>query len=291
MNFAGVIKHIRKANDWESVREFAELVDKYRTAFRELRLKESGITVTELIQSIRRRHIQVVPLLCAGVVKLKWPSVDERDQWTEYFLLSRVSAEVLMSHYVASQKASVTDARVGIVHKDADPWEVCREAAEELRKRRPACRICVESRIGKRRHFSHAPRYLFYIVQELLENSAKAQERQVDGVHPITLTVCSNEQKLMVRVSDRAGGLPFPNMEDAWWSLYRHSADPVDELVDDPSLGQSWGVFTGKSPIGGGRVGLHLCRLFTHFLGGDMQVMNMPGLGMDVYITLPRMVV
>merc|ERR1712087_357494 len=49
-----------------------------------------------------------------------------------------------------------------------------------------------------------------------------------------------------------------------------------------------WGVSSGQSPISGRGIGLPLSRIYAKNLGGSLEVINMPGLGLDAYLFLNR---
>jgi len=218
-----------------------------------------------------------------------------------------------MSHYVSSVEASKesnlgsssssrgASTKIGIVDTMCDPWEVCRQAAERVQETLGACSIEVRKQPShKDVRLCYTPRYLFYMVEELLTNSARSTlEQAVDkedlmANRPIKVTVCANEHSVVIRITDRGGGMSFEPADLVWSRMFcqeggslatpefesQISTTPVDARTP-------WGV-KGRSPLSGRGSGLRMCRLYSIYLGGSLEVMNMPGWGVDAYLTLRR---
>merc|ERR1719480_457772 len=114
--------------------------------------------------------------------------------------------------------------RIGIVETNCDPWAVCRLAAEGVKDWDLGCEVRVAAPPGGRLRMCHTPRYLFYIVRELLSNSAlatHARARAGRGTSPIDVAICANGTQVVIRVSDRGGGMPFESEEEMMSNLYR----------------------------------------------------------------------
>jgi len=168
---------------------------------------------------------------------------------------------------------------------------ICEQAAKHARK---LCRqhfkdvdqdvqIIVES-CGRVR-FPYVPQYLFYIMVELLKNSARAtmeaageDPRQILE-RPITITVGADPGQIVIRVHDVAGGIPF-SVADKVWS-YMYSTAPQGK--EGSSFSQQ------GTPLAGYGVGLPLSRLYARYLGGSLHLMSMPGVGTSAYLYLKRL--
>jgi len=218
-----------------------------------------------------------------------------------------------MSHYVSSVEASKesnlgsssssrgASTKIGIVDTMCDPWEVCRQAAERVQETLGACSIEVRKQPSQKDvRLCYTPRYLFYMVEELLTNSVRStMEQAVDkedlmANRPIKVTVCANEHSVVIRIADRGGGMSFEPADLVWSRMFlqeggslatpefesQTSTTPVDARTP-------WGV-KGRSPLSGRGSGLRMCRLYSIYLGGSLEVMNMPGWGVDAYLTLRR---
>mmetsp|Transcript_50557 Transcript_50557/g.110014 ORF Transcript_50557/g.110014 Transcript_50557/m.110014 type:complete len:185 (+) Transcript_50557:122-676(+) len=180
------------------------------------------------------------------------------------------------------------------------------EVAEEGEQ---ACAIEAENCSGRLR-FCQAPRYLFYIVAELLRNSARASRDAAGGdleelaARPIRVSLCADESLVVIRVSDRGGGMPSRVAKEMWSYTFpetpdAHKGQPycllpsVSSVMDggyaSAAQGGPWGVFCGDTPLSGRGIGLQLSRLYALHVGGSLQVINMPGLGVDAYLFLHRL--
>mmetsp|Transcript_90649 Transcript_90649/g.180279 ORF Transcript_90649/g.180279 Transcript_90649/m.180279 type:complete len:171 (+) Transcript_90649:1-513(+) len=132
--------------------------------------------------------------------------------------------------------------------------------------------------------FSYVPTYLFYIVRELLRNSARATAEAVAASggdpaeyerRPIKVTVCADRFKVGIRISDKGGGVSFGDAE-RWWSYTFSTSKQTNKDYMD------------RSPLSGKGMGLPLSRLYARYLGGGLELMNMPGVGVDAYLFLSR---
>jgi len=320
--FAARIKHIEAVAGWEKQLELKQLHEIFMDSFSDLRLaeppdtQESALTVddlkeyTEVIRSVRKRHMPVVALLAEAVRKMTlsdpWMEGDDFQSWADTFLLSRISTEMLTSHYMAvvDWHDSVTEAaellgsdHIGIVDTKCNPGKICEEAAKTVQAMyaNPQCpkqghddlkvEVHCHSESGSEEAiaFSYIPKYLFYIVRELIKNSARAtvEACEVDGrrslsERPIVVTVCADQKQVAIRIADQGGGFPFGKADEIWSYLFSTSKQPFQEYLESGSPMAGWGV------------GLALGRLYARYLGGSLQLMNVPGTGVDAYLFLRR---
>merc|ERR1712154_381245 len=222
-------------------------------------------------------------------------SEDAINQWLDSFLLSRMGTEMLTTQYIAcTNPGGAMEGRTGIVHRRCNPAQICEQAAERaqrlcaqhFRGKAGGVRIVVEIAPNirtdpKQTHFPYVPQYLFYIVLELLKNSARATvETAADPLQiperPITITVSADSHQVAIRIEDRAGGIPFESAQRIWSYMYSTA----------PSRADSW-EHKG-TPLAGYGVGLPISRLYACYLGGSLHVMSMPGQGTSAYICLQR---
>merc|ERR1711881_680089 len=99
---------------------------------------------------------------------------------------------------------------------------------------------------------------------ELLKNSARATVEntadQKDLKHkPITVTVGADHSQVVIRVSDRAHGIPF-SVADRVWSYMYSTASRSSGGTNFSQLG---------TPLAGFGVGLPISRLYARYLGGS----------------------
>ena len=74
---------------------------------------------------------------------------------------------------------------------------------------------------------------------------------------------------MVVRISDRAGGMPSRAASEVWSYLYTTSteASATERPAREP---RPWGVDQGESPMAGRGVGLPLCRLYAMYLRREL---------------------
>lgn len=305
--FAARIKLLESAEGFSEQPELVKLRDIFTESFRDLRLAEPPALeeprasdlagFTEVIYRLRKRHKPVTALLAEALRKMPPQAfVDENSQsWADTFLQSRISTEMLTSHYVAiieesseQPPAALGAGSVGIVDTKCNPGQICEEAAAAVReglitRGESDIRIDVQtnncSYANAKIEFSYIPRYLFYIVQELLRNSTRATSEAWGGVakdvakKPITVTVCADKKQVAIRISDQGGGIPFENAGQIWSYTFSTSKQPYEDFA---------------SPLSGWGMGLPASRLYASYVGGKLELMNMPGIGVDAYLFLNR---
>ncbi|CAJ1455010.1 unnamed protein product, partial [Effrenium voratum] len=200
-----------------------------------------------------------------------------------------------------------TSVCTGIVDKKCDPVAICQKAVDNVSGGKSDddmfdyghlfCDVkftvegydCTASQ-GKI-EFSFLPRYLLLLMEELLKNSAyatlvnRAEDERGLEAFPVTITVGSNQQQVVIKISDRGGGISEVSAEKLWsysWSCHLGGfSKPMNQLAsfDDPLEGLK------QQRLG---MGLPLCRLYTKYLGGSLRLMSVPGAGVDTYLVLSR---
>mmetsp|Transcript_42806 Transcript_42806/g.96660 ORF Transcript_42806/g.96660 Transcript_42806/m.96660 type:complete len:428 (-) Transcript_42806:75-1358(-) len=329
VRFARRIKHIERVEGWDAIPELVSLHNMHVASFRELRLADPSDLrkYSETIFKIRQRHKSIAPLFAEAVKRIDEALISEPrvgeiaeqdgeghldrqavEQWAETFLRSRVSTEMLMSHFMActevSQEgsASTSGSKYGIIDTECKPWDICQHAIAHVQEMQSQCVIEAENPSGSL-SFCHAPRYLFYIMDELLQNSMRATMLAIKkgcdpASRPIRVAMCADDHQVVVRISDRGGGIASSRADQMWSCTFTTSLaatpdgvglDALQAEHPEPAVSERpWGVFAGQSPISGRGIGLPLSRLYAMYLGGSLQLINMPGLGVDAYIFLNR---
>eukprot|EP00747_Dinoflagellata_sp_TGD_P179470 gnl/TRDRNA2_/TRDRNA2_30329_c0_seq1.p1 gnl/TRDRNA2_/TRDRNA2_30329_c0~~gnl/TRDRNA2_/TRDRNA2_30329_c0_seq1.p1 ORF type:complete len:385 (-),score=58.93 gnl/TRDRNA2_/TRDRNA2_30329_c0_seq1:91-1245(-) len=300
VRFAARIKHLETLSGWEQIPPLVEMHSILETSFRQLRLSQPSrdSEFTEVIYNMRRRHIMARRLLVEAIRKMKEQGLlmeASFNPWADQYLQSRISTEMLTSHYIAciegeDKQASSPQTITGIIDTKCDPGQICQQAAEQVREYCASCAVPFNVEITVEKHactssrekieFSYVPTYLCYIVEELLKNSARATfaTKGPDAMakHPIQVTVCADERQVAIRISDQGGGIPWSNADDCWSYVFSTSEEEVGEAQEN------------ESPLAGQGMGLPLSRLYAKYLGGSLELMNMPGIGVDAYLFLSR---
>lgn len=321
IHFATRIKHIEALCEWGSVPELVQVRNTLAESFQKLRLLETSATnlepLTLVIHDQRQRHKAIVPLLGVAMGDLRHRGlVSEADgnKWLDEFLLARISTEMCTLHYIMLVNAGqeTQAGRRGIIDPKCDPSEICRQAVVNV-QRDPRYRTVpmpVESWVCRKAEkgieFSFLPQYLLMIVEELIKNSASASVMRTErdsrtsrpkgssgsGEYPpVCVFVGADDTQVMIEVSDKGGGITSKNFDSIW----SYSSTQAPERPSGASstaeerLGMSWAdPLSGlgiKQRLG---MGLPLTRLYTQYLGGSLELMSIPGVGVDTFINLKR---
>lgn len=286
-----VLQIERSTTHWQQIPGLKEVHHMLHTSFTNLRLVKFSDDAlepfTDVIKDLRKRHKPIVQLLAEcghGLEDRQIMNTASIDEWIHKFMNSRMGTEMLTKHYMALLE-DMQEAHVGIVDTRCNPAFVVGDAIEHVKSNYPGA-TDVEINLNVEHpdiEFSFISSYLFYIVEELLKNSvcATLMRSRTDGQapKPIRITVCADSQRVGIQVSDRGGGVPFEHSDRIW--SYMFSTTPEDLRVKHQAAG-------GAGPISGPGMGLPLCKLYTKYLGGSLDLMSMPGVGTDVYLFLAR---
>jgi len=289
VSYAGRIHQIEKLPHFEGYPELAELHRIYSESFRELRMAdpEQLDSFSEMLGRLRTRHKFVVPTLSMALQSifkasfLNEESQRELDEWANAFMLGRCSTEMLTSHYSASASCDPAQICTGIVDTVCDPAQICVLAAETVREKLAIETLTIDvEKPAETIQFSCIPKYLRYILEELLQNAARATIENYPPeelvTRPIKVTVCADSRRVAIRISDKGGGITHGAADKIWSYLYSTKPKPLDR-----------GLWSG-SPLAGWGMGMPLTRLYARYLGGNFEIMNMPGIGVDSYLFLSR---
>jgi len=287
VRFAHRIQQIEDLPGWKSSSDMVEVHKRYVSSFQALRLADQNNRegFTAVASALKERMRTVIPHLAMGMRSLQRSegfATDDINEWLDTFLLSRVGTEMLTSQYMSCVKGSS-------VVMPCIPSNICERAARHAQK---LCRehfrmkedvvINVVSAVGHVK-FLYVPQYLFYIMLELLKNSTRATVESVQELgpiadRPVTITVAADENQIVIRIRDRAGGIPFSVGQRVWSYMYSTAKKEKD----------SEGFEKEGTPLAGYGVGLPLSRLYARYLGGELHLISLPGVGTSAYLYLRR---
>eukprot|EP00929_Paragymnodinium_shiwhaense_P119319 TRINITY_DN91201_c0_g1_i1.p1 TRINITY_DN91201_c0_g1~~TRINITY_DN91201_c0_g1_i1.p1 ORF type:complete len:494 (-),score=90.94 TRINITY_DN91201_c0_g1_i1:129-1610(-) len=282
---------IEAIDGWQRIDEFVDVHARHMRAFRDMRSAKRRPTLDEftaVAEWIVNSNRDVVFLMARGVHRLVKESngaIDSGyvDRFLDDWLLNRIGSNALLSQYLAT--INRTHGVTGIVDPEFDVVGKCEEVASTIvaltRRtvgRRPVIKVEAHSAAGNERvpYFPFIPVVLEYVMQELLKNSCRATAELVtskEELHErqIKVVVCADERRVMINVSDRAGGIPFDVGQHVWSYLYTTAEK-------------------GKATqLAGYGVGLPLSRLYARYLGGSLNLVSLPGYGTHAYLYLPRL--
>jgi pyruvate dehydrogenase kinase 2/3/4 len=283
---------------WQDVPELAESHDRHIRAFsamRSVKLKRLRLDeFTNVVRTIVTENHDMISLMSKGMWCLNEQRGDKIsqasvDSFLDEFLLNRLGSNVLMKQYLTLADAHSTGI---IADRNCNVAEICRQTARAVQR---VCRMetgkCPPVRVEAYSasandgdsdgspEFSFIPDALVYILQELLKNACHATSLKSESIakaigKPVTVVVSADESRMLICISDRAGGIPFDDVGKRVWSyLYTTTRK-------DPE---------NATQLAGYGVGLPLSRLYCRYLGGSLNLVSLPGCGTNAYIFLPRL--
>jgi len=302
------ISMIESLHGWSQVPELVDLhtqlcewFQKLRTAKRSPGGSLRGFTAQ--VHTIRRGGRRTLGLAAAGMHQLKSAGIYDDaflDAFLDNYLLSRIGSNMLMDHYIAcaKQEDGGYGKATGVIDPHCDATAICEQVAADVAQLCQDCmgsrpeyvveNYCAGSKGPQDSHctFSFIPYYLRYILAELMKNSFRATVKNAANAidlkaRPVRVLVSRDEFRVAIRVSDRAGGIPFDVGDRIWSYLYGAAARSGEEDGDGAP------AHAGTDLAGWG-VGLPLSRLHARYLGGRLEVTSFPGFGTDAYVLLPR---
>lgn len=300
IRFAERIRLIEDLPEWTQIPELVEVHNIQLTsfqAFRAMPLAESTCVSRfgALVEDVLDQESPTKNLMMAAAMKLRHLRgiVSFRDgpalginKLLDDFLLNRLGCNMLMAQYVAC--TGPTPRLTGIIHPQCDAVTICKKAALEVRRRceraqgrSPEMNVTGYTTSGEvatsggAPGFSYIPGILMHVVRELLKNSAEETLNQAKSVEdlqnkPINVIVCADQRHVVIRITDRAKGIPLHAGTRIWSYLYAGRPTAMAGL----SYGHG--------------IGLPLSRLHARYLGGSLDLVSLPGYGVDAYLNLPR---
>lgn len=306
VRYAERISWIESIPAFEEIEELADVHDRHVEAFREMRFVKRRPNLdafTEVVQHIVENELDVQHVIARGIYKLQqrrgdieWGR-DIADPWLDRFLLNRIGTDLLLNQYLAVMEAHNAPKcgtrkwfKGGIIDPECDPSLICRDVAdevtemcEELTGKSVYVKVCVhapwEKKKGRIVGFSYVPGFLRFIMTEILKNSCRATADLFTNAQMkskrVDIIVCADAHNVVIRVADRALGIPFEVGDHIWSYLY--------------STAKHTDIGDGKATaLAGFGVGLPLSRLYARYLGGTLVMHTLPGYGTAVDIVLKR---
>lgn len=139
----------------------------------------------------------------------------------------------------------------------------------------------------------YIPTHLDYMLYELLKNAMRAvieSHRDTSQPPAIHIRICEAENDVTFRISDQGGGIKPEDLSKVWHYGYTTVEQHGSSAAD---LDPVWGAIPPESGaqyrMGGLGFGLPMSRLYAQYFGGRLQLVSMPGYGMDAYLNLKRL--
>lgn len=280
----------------------------YAESFQDIRnsprpeTKECEREFVRTLMQVRDRHAEELWAMAKGIYELRTrlreigePICDDIHAYLDRFYLKRIGLRLLIGHYLALHERPTED-YVGVVCMRSKVREIVQTAAEDARwicreKYGAAPEIMIIG--GEKLTFCHVPAHLHYMVMELLKNALQAvcqKHGARDDAPPVTVMLerdysLTDGQQVVIRIEDRGGGIPSEDFENIWCYLYT-TADPG---VQAAMIGAQRSRGQRGLPLAGLGYGLPLSRLYAQHFGGNLELHNTPGEGLEAELRLNRL--
>lgn len=266
---------------FQMITEFAPVIDfETETRFTQMLgqlLDDHRDVVTSLAEGFRetRKHIQSEQLI---------------KNFLDKTLTSRLGMRLLCEHHLALHEEKPN--QVGIITINFSPKILIEKRAEFAKK------VCLQKygvspdvKLGGHLSalFSYIPQPLDYILHEMLKNAMRATVEAHRGIPsdrlpPVSITVANNDIDFIIKISDRGGGIRHELLQKVW--EYGFTSAGYEENIESEGIFDAIMEGPGASAMFGYGFGLPACKAYVEYLGGQLTLETMQGIGTDIYIRL-----
>ncbi|XP_065715615.1 branched-chain alpha-ketoacid dehydrogenase kinase isoform X1 [Patagioenas fasciata] len=244
-----------------------------------------------LLRELLDDHKDVVTLLAEGLRECRRHIRDEQllRPFLDQTLTSRLGMRMLAAHHLALHEDKPDF--VGIICTRLSPKKLIEKWVDFARRLCEhqygnAPRVRINGHVAAR--FPYIPLPLDYVLPELLKNAMRAtMESHLDtpyNVPDIVVTIANNDIDLVIRISDRGGGIPHELLD----KVTQYHFSTAESSAQDPRLGGPFRQLMdlSNSPMHGFGFGLPTSRAYAEYLGGSLTLQSLQGVGTDVYLRL-----
>ncbi|KAK0727328.1 branched-chain alpha-ketoacid dehydrogenase [Lasiosphaeria miniovina] len=330
-----------------------EVYDLYYTAFdtfrkvKEIKTLEDNDRFCETIRTMLKAHLTVIPKLARGILECTGlMAADDLDKFMNTILRARISRRVIAEQHLAltdtfhapwfSPGAKLSESEfIGEVFLKCVAKEVierCGKMTQKIARGAYGPDVAVpEIKIDGHldANFPFILSHLEYIIGELLRNAVQGvvEKHQRDSDRgsnpqnapppPVEITICESPQNVIIRISDKGGGIP----RDILPYLWSFSKGPASEqllanlgqvpkmaatmqelqleadqsgksrTVKREELGPSNSLATLSSRPPNLRLGmgLPLSRVYAEYWAGSLALHSLEGYGVDVFLQISKL--
>ncbi|TKA29498.1 hypothetical protein B0A50_03511 [Salinomyces thailandicus] len=293
----------------------------------------------EVLNLCLRDHLSVIPRLAMGILEIQdYVSGDECDRFLTTLLRSRISRRVIAEQHLALTETfhspwhfpghhahtAPEDESVGQILLRCNAKEIiekCAMTASKLTRKAYGSdvRLPEVKLLGHlETTFPYIPSHLEYVIGELLRNSIQAVVEQSEGEsepQPIEVLICEAAQHVIIRVSDRGGGinrdlLPYlwsfakgprrhkrldalrqvPRLAATMQELQLPPSDPDSQEVGrGEKFGSSLATLSSRPPDLRLGIGLPMSRIYAEYWAGSLEVVSLEGYGCDAFLQISKL--
>ncbi|OMH79796.1 [3-methyl-2-oxobutanoate dehydrogenase [lipoamide]] kinase, mitochondrial [Zancudomyces culisetae] len=151
------------------------------------------------------------------------------------------------------------------------------------------------------------PEYVDYIMYAIIKNAmgvtikkglknntqsnsqSNLQSNSQFNFDPIIVTVCSTKTDITIRISDSGGGMENDMLSQVWLFGSPLKVNLLSNFESVKTKQAKVDEEVNISPLTSFGFGLPMSRTFAKYWGGDITIHSLPGYGVDVYVTLPKL--
>lgn len=240
----------------------------------EQRLAVHGNVIDKLSDGFRESH--------AFIIDYCNDDEDAANDLVETFLnrslTSRLGIRLLVKHHLKLREQihqqRATSDQVGIIQRRWRPEDAIMQISDQLRSEFPGKAI---PRVQINGHtdsaFPYIPEFGFdRIMEELLKNSFRAvMDTHISSARqmpPVEITIAVNQSNFTIRIADRGRGIGPDQMAKIW--RYHYTGHKRKNEYRTKNQG----------------IGLPIARAYAQYLGGQVEIKSMHGIGCDTYLKL-----
>lgn len=325
-------------------RHINEVYNLYYNAFdtfrkiKEVKTLEDNDKLCEIISHNLKGHLTVIPKLAMGILEcggLMNPG--DLDKFMNTILRSRISRRVIAEQHLSltetynspyfspgaklSESDFIGEVFIKCIAKDV--IERCAKATTTLARNTNGPDVQIpEIKIDGHLEssFPYILSHLEYIVGELLRNSVQAviDRHQKHGdtsqpPPPVEVTICEAQQHVIIRICDRGGGIPRPELPYLWsFSKGPQSQTRLENLGQVPRMAATMQELHVKDEIGRADMktptyqsslssltsrppklklgmGLPLSRVYAEYWAGSLNLHSLEGYGVDAFLQISKL--
>lgn len=292
-----------------------------------VRTPEDNDKFCKIIGDSLREHLAVIPNLVTGVLQCQDQVAPEiMDSFVQSMLRARISRRVIAEQHLAltetynspwhvPQPSSEHDF-VGEVLLRCNAREVierCGKIAQEICGTHDAPgSIMPEIKIQGHTDatFPYVLSHLEYIVGELLRNSIQAVTEKYPGPDsrppPIEVLICEAPSQVIIRISDRGGGIPRDLLPFLWsFNKGPRNSARLQNLGQVPQLAatihevgkpktsakirdSSLSTLAGRPPNLKLGLGLPMSKVYAEYWAGGLELHSLEGYGVDAFLQISK---
>lgn len=260
-------------------------------------LDDHANVIEDLTQGFRDCHAHLVEFCDDGVSGAD-VAAEKASKYVQNFmdrsLTSRLGLRLLAQHHLllSQQVGKHSRERIGIVEAKWKPALEIEAIAGRIRETwRMRCENPPKVKLNghTEAQFPYIPLGVDYILQEIFKNSFRAviesNHNSAREMPAIDVTIAVNKDTFTIRISDRGKGIRPEDMKKIW---RYHFTTAGKGREGDGAVGDllSMANDSFESELAGYGIGLPISKAYAEYLGGNLEIKTMSGIGTDVYLTL-----